>query len=279
MISWIRYACLVSTLALFLTGCALLPELPDAATLVQEAEELLPLAPIGGVPIELVAQVELENRETVDGAELVSSSGAWTHTVEGRLLDTMGWLPHGDEIEDAHGSGSIHCYHPAGPEHNWTVQWAGDIAFDDGDSSAHPPAIHVHTDGDDALVLYVPPTGFLYPHPGSRDDCQNPDPVPAHQARGDFWIPQESVERAPDADTSSHSHVQEGIVVLRVPLADLRSGVSETASLDLAGEHRPDSTSQYEWRLRVELTLTSSPGGRQASAFAGPERRESRSLL
>ena len=74
MSSWIRYLYLVSTLALSLTGCALLRELPDAKTLIEEGEEQLPLAPIGGVPIELVAEVELGNRETADGMELVAST-------------------------------------------------------------------------------------------------------------------------------------------------------------------------------------------------------------
>jgi len=40
---------------------------------------------------------------------------------------------------------------------------------------------HIATDGADALVIYAPPREFEYWYPGSPDDCQDVDAVPAHQ--------------------------------------------------------------------------------------------------
>ncbi len=255
---YVRCACLIGALALLLLGCALLPAIPS---LPQGTEDLLPLAPIGGIPIQVVADVDFDYRETIDGSELVSSTGAWTHTVEGRLLSAIGWLPHLDRIDRAHGGGRIHCYHPAGPEYNWTVQWSSELSFDDRDWQTGSPLIHIATYGADVLVLYAPPTGFLHWHPGSRDDCQNPEPVQAHQAIGGLWVPLDDVdvERAPDADTSTETAIQEGIVVLRIPLDRLSSGTSETNTVNLGGTYQA-TYGTYEWSLRITLTLTSSPG-------------------
>jgi hypothetical protein len=255
--------CLISVSALLLLGCGLLP---DLRSLLVEAEELLPLASIGGIPIQVVAEVDFENRHLAAGAEIESSAGAWTHTQEGRLMSTIGWQPHLDRIEGAHGGGRYVCYYdwgngsdPATP--HWTVQWSGDLSFDEPGRGSARPLIHLATYGNDVLVLYAPPGGFTHWHPGSPDDCQNPDPVPAHEASADLYFPLDDVdvERAPDAETSTLTAVQEGIVLLRIPLDRLRSGTSETATVNLGGTDQ-GYYGTTEWSLAVSLTLTSKPG-------------------
>ncbi len=263
MIFSLRCACLTSMLALLLSGCALLP---DLATLLREAEDVLPLAPIGGIPIQVVADVEFDHRETIEGAELVSSTGAWTHTQEGRLLSTLGWQPHRDQIDEAHGGGRIHCYYDWGQEDpsvpHWTVQWSSELSFDDPGRGSAMPLIEIATYGDEALVLYAPPREFTYWHPGSPDDCQNPDPVEAHQATGDlpFFLDDIDVERPPDAETSTHTAIQDGLVLLRIPLDTLRDGTSETNTVNVGGSDQ-GYYGTTEWSLTVTLTLTSSPDG------------------
>ncbi len=261
---YLRSASLVSILALSLAGCALLPDVGD---LLDESEDVLPLAPIGGIPVQVVADVEFDNRETIEGVELTASSGRWTHTQEGRLLTTLGWQPHLDQIDAAHGAGRLHCYYDWGQPDphttpHWTVQWSSELSFDDQGTGSARPLIDLATYGDDVLVLYAPPREFTYWHPGSPDDCQNPDPVAAHEATGNLWyyLDDVDVERPPDADTSSRTVVQDGIVLLRIPLDRLRSGVSETNTVSL-GATDEGTYGTTDWSLRITLTLTSPPEG------------------
>jgi hypothetical protein len=252
-------AFLICILAVSILGCGLLS---DIANVVQEAEELLPLTPIGGTQVQVVANVAFDYRETMDGTELVYSSGEWTHTQEGRLRNTIGWLPHLNQIDAGYGGGRIHCYYdwgqadPSTP--HWTVQWSSELWFDDGERLASPPIIHLAVYDDNVLVLYAPPIGFLFSHPGSPDDCQNIDPVAAHDAIGQLWFPQDGidVERAPDADTSTETAIQEGIVVLRIPLERLNAGTTETNTVNLNGRHQ-SYDGAYEWGLSITLTLSS----------------------
>ncbi len=224
---------------------------------------MLPLAPIGGTPIQVVATVEFDNRETIEGADLTASSGGWTHTQEERLLSTLGWQLHLDRIDEAHGGGRIHCYYDWGQADphttpHWTVQWSSELFLDDPGTGSATPLIDVATYGDEVLVLYAPPREFGYWHPGSPDDCQNVDPVEAHKATGDLWFSLDDVdvERPPDADTSSRTVVQEGAVLLRIPLDRLRSGTSETNTVSF-GATDEGTYGTTEWGLTITLTLTS----------------------
>ncbi|MFP3896280.1 MAG: hypothetical protein ACLFV5_05530 [Anaerolineales bacterium] len=262
MTFYLHRACLVSTLVLLLSGCA---QLPDVDSLIKEAEEVLPLAPIGGIPVQVVAEVEFDNRETAEGMELTASSGRWTHTQEGRLMSTLGWQPHLDRIDGAQGGGRLHCYYDWGQADprttpHWTVQWSSELSFDDAGTGSASPLIDLATYDNEVLVLYAPPREFRYWHPGSPDDCQNPDPVPAHEATGDIWfhLNDVDVERPPDADTSSRTVVQEGIVLLRIPLERLRSGTSETNSVRFGATDK-GTYGTIEWSLSITLTLTAPP--------------------
>jgi hypothetical protein len=254
---------LITLLALLMLGCALIP---DVGRLLRDADAAIPLTTIGGIPVRVEATVEFDNREVFAGAELESSSGAWTHIQEGRLLRTVGWQPHLDEVESAHGGGRYVCYYdwgeggdPATP--HWTVSWSGDLTFDEPGGGGARPLIHLAVYGDDVLVLYAPPHGFSHWHPGSPDDCQNPDPVPAHEADATLSFPLDDVDvaRAPDAATSTLTAVQEGVVLLSVPLDRLRSGTSETGSVSLSGVDE-GYYGKTEWALHISLSLTSSPG-------------------
>ena len=258
--------CLISVSALLLLGCGLLPDLPNLRGLLADAEELLPLAPIGGIPVQVVAEVDFENRQLAAGDEIESSAGAWTHTQEGRLMSTIGWQPHLDRIDAAYGGGRYVCYYdwgdgsdPATP--HWTVQWSGDLSFDEPGMGGSRPLIHLATYVNDVLVLYAPPRGFTHWHPWSPDDFQNPDPVPAYEASADLYFPLDDVEveRAPDAGTSTETAVQEGIVLLRIPLSKLRAGTSESASVSL-GSTDQSYYGTTEWSLSISLELTSKPG-------------------
>ena len=250
----------IASLVLLLAGLSL-PAMGQA----QQAEEPLPLTPIGGIPIEVVIDVAFDVREVFAGDELYSYEGGWTHTQEGRLLRQSGWLAHHDRIDDARGAGRDICWYdmgqPAGTPH-WTVQWSGDIILPEPMRRASPisfplPPIHVAIDGTDALVIYAPPREFTYAYPGSPDDCQNPDPVPAHDRTGHlvFDLDEVKVVRPPDAERSSDVVIRDGIVLLRLPLARLASGTTDIAAVNLSG-----AQGEVEWGLRIGLTLTSSPG-------------------
>ena len=254
---------LISSVALLLLGCALIP---DLGRVVREVEEALPLTFIGGVPVRVAASVEFENRQTMGGGELESSAGSWTHVQEGRMTRSRGWQPHLDRIEAASGAGRYVCYYdwgdgsdPATP--HWTVSWSSELTFDEPAEGGARPLIHLGIYGDEVLVLYAPPNGFRHRHPGSPDDCQNPDPVPAHEADAYLYFPLDDVEveRAPDAASSTVTAVQEGVVVLRVPLSRLSAGTEASERVVLSGVDR-GTYGATEWSLTIDLELTSEGG-------------------
>lgn len=229
----------------------------------QQSKEPLPVAPIGGIPLEVVVDVAFDVREVFAGDESYSYQGAWTHTQEGRLLREAGWLPHRDSVTDAHGTGREICWYdwgqPAGTPH-WTVQWASELSLPEPMRRVSPisgplPPIHVAVDGTDALVIYAPPREFTYAYPGSPDDCQSVDPVPPHRRTGQvvYHLDDVDVARPPHAASSSHVVIQDGIVLLRLPLARLGAGTTDVASVHLSG-----TDGELEWGLRIGLTLTSS---------------------
>ena len=251
---------LIASLALLLAGLSL-PAMGQA----QQAEEPLPITPIGGIPIEVVIEVAFDVREAIADDELYAYEGGWTHTQEGRLLRESGWLAHRDRIDDARGAGRDVCWYdwgqPAGTPH-WTVQWSGEITLPAPMRRASPasfplPPIHVAIDGTEALVIYAPPRAFTYGYPGSPDDCQNPGPVPASDRTGFvvFDLDEVDVARPPGAAHASDVVIQDGIVLLRLPLARLAAGTTDIAAVNLSG-----TQGDVEWGLRIGLTLTSSPG-------------------
>jgi hypothetical protein len=61
--------------------------------------------------------------------------------------------------------------------------------------------------------------------------------------------------RPPRAHTSYDAVIQDGIVLLRLPLARLSAGTT-----DIAGVHLSGTEGDVEWGLSIGLTLTSSPG-------------------
>ena len=119
------------------------------------------------------------------------------------------------------------------------------------------PPIRVAIDGADALVIYAPPREFDSGYPGSPDDCQDADSVPAHQRTGHLMYDLEEVDvvRLPGADFASHVVLQDGIVLLRLPLARLGAGTTDVAAVHLSG-----TNGDLEWGLRIGLTLTSEAG-------------------
>lgn len=255
-----KVAFLICILTLSLLSCGLLA---DIASIVQEVEDFLPIAPIGGTPVQVMANVTFDYRETFAGDELIYSSGEWAHKQEGRLLNTIGWLPHLNQIEASYGGGRIHCYYDWGQADpsvpHWTVQWSSDIWFDDNERKAAEPIIHLAVYDDEVFVLYATPQGFFFAHPGSPDECQNIDPVPAHDAIGSLWLPLDgmNVERAPDADTSTVTAIRNGIALLRIPLDKLRSGVTESNTINLSNSYET-YYGTYDWSLSINLTLNSS---------------------
>jgi hypothetical protein len=70
-----------------------------------------------------------------------------------------------------------------------------------------------------------------------------------------FRLDDVDVERPPGADTSADLVIQDGIVLLRIPLDRVGSGTSEKNAVNLSG-----TEGDVEWGLRVGLALTSSPG-------------------
>ena len=225
----------------------------------------LPLTPIGGIPIEITVEVAFDAREAIAGDELYSYEGGWTHTQEGRLLREAGWLAHVDRIDDARGAGRDVCWYdmgqPAGTPH-WTVQWSGEIRLPEpmqrASAISRPlPPIHVAIDGSDALVIYAPPREFTYAHPGSPDDCQNVDPVPAADRTGSIVFDLDAVDvvRPPGAARAPDVVIQDGIVLLRLPLDRLGAGTT-----DVAAVHLSDRDGEFEWGLRIGVTLTSEAG-------------------
>lgn len=142
------------------------------------------------------------------------------------------------------------------------MQWASELTLPEPMHRASPasfplPPIHIAIDGTDALVIYAPPREFEYAYPGSPDDCQNVDPVPAHQRTGHLTYDLDEVDvvRPPGAEDAYDVVLQDGIVLLRLPLARLGAG-----TLDVAAVHLSGTDGDLEWGLRIGLTLTSEPG-------------------
>lgn len=248
----------IATLTLLLVGLAL----PAHA---QPADAPLPLTPIGGIPIEVVIEVAFDVREAIEGDELYAYEGGWTHAQEGRLLRDAGWLAHHDRIEGARGTGRDVCWYdwgqPAGTPH-WAIQWASELTLPEpmqrASAAAGPlPPIHVAIDGSDALVIYAPPREFTFDHPGSPDDCQDAEPVPAAERTGylPFDLDEVDVARPPGAWSSFDTVIQDGIVLLSLPLERLAAGTTDVAGVNLSG-----TDGDVAWGLSIGLTLTSEAG-------------------
>jgi len=257
-----RRARLITPLALLLAGLSLLA---TGHVRAQAAQEPLPLTPIGGIPVTITVEVAFDAREAIMGDELYAYEGGWTHTQEGRLLRDAGWLAHADHIDAAAGTGRDICWEdygqPAGTPH-WSVQWASELTLPEPMRRASPasfplPPIHVAIDGTEALVIYAPPRAFTYHHPGNPDDCQSSDPVPASERTAPvvFFLDDVDVARPPGARSSYDTVIQDGIVLLRLPLERLAAGTTDVSAVHLSG-----SDGDAEWGLRIALTLTSEPG-------------------
>ena len=253
-----RRSRLIATLALLLAGLALHAH-------AQTGDAPLPLAPIGGIPIQVVVQVEFDVREIAWGDENVAYEGGWTHTQEGRLLRESGWMAHHDHIANAFGTGRDHCWYdwgqPAGTPH-WTVSWASALTLPEPERRLSPisfplPPIHVAIDGTDALVIYAPPREFTFFHPGAPDDCQSTDPYPAQEQtyRIYYDLDEAGATRPPGARTSYDVVIMDGILMLRLPLARLAAGTTDVAGVNLSGGHE-----ELEWGLRIGLRLASEAG-------------------
>jgi hypothetical protein len=142
------------------------------------------------------------------------------------------------------------------------VQWSGEITLPEPErrssAASFPlPPIHVAIEGSDVLVIYAPPREFTFWFPGSRDDCQGPDPVPAHESTAHlpFDLDEVDVVRPRGARSSYDTVIQDGIVLLRLPLERLGAGTT-----DVAGVHLSGTDGDVLWGLRIGLALTSSPG-------------------
>jgi hypothetical protein len=246
-----RIMFLAVMLALLTGGC----EVQDLGGLLGAGNGSLPLVPIGGIPISMTADVETEHREMVDGQEIVSWNLAWRHIAEGRLSTVLGWAPDNDGFEQGHGYGREHCFSPCGPEHDLTFNWESILPFDDPHDA---PEFHIRLYGDEALVLYG--AGSVAYERSRMPECAClPDwTTPAGPDHFYFGTEYSGADRAPDAADSTLAVVQSGIILLRIPIADLRAGQSLSTRVDL--EDNQDSTDgfRYEDRLRITLTLTSS---------------------
>jgi hypothetical protein len=249
---------LVGAVALLLAGS------PPAAS-GQTGDAPLPVTPIGGIPVEVVVELAFDVREAIDGYELYAVEGGWTHTQEGRLLRNAGWLAHQDRIEHPRGAGREVCWYdwgqPAGTPH-WTVQWSSELNLPAPMHRASPaskplPPIHLAIDGTDVLVIYAPPREFGYAYPGSVDDCQNVGRVPPHQRTGSivFYLDDVDVARPPGAEDAYDVVIQDGIVLLRLPLARLAAGTTDIGAVNLSG-----TEGDVAWGVRIGVTVTSQAG-------------------
>lgn len=248
----IRCLLLILTLAFTMGGCAL----QDVGRLLGGGEGALPLVPIGGIPISMVAEVETDHRETAGGGEVLSWSLAWRHSAEGHLSTTLGWAPAEETFDRGHGYGRDHCFSPCGAEHNLTFNWESELPFDD---PLEAPEFHIRIYGDEALVLY-----------GAADVAYERPPMPECPCLPDWRIPEgrhaisyetyhyADAERAPDAADSMLDIVQSGVVLLRIPIEELRAGTEITTAVDLNEQEGDADGFAWEDRLRITLTLTSS---------------------
>lgn len=252
----------IAVLTLMLVGLA-------APVDAQASDAPLPLAPIGGIPIQVVVEVAFDVRELAWGDEFLAYEGGWTHTQEGRLLRESGWMAQHDHIANALGTGRDICWfdwgQPEGTPH-WTVTWASALTPPEPMRRLSPisfplPPIHVAIDGADALVIYAPPREFTFWHPGNPDDCQSTDPYPAQEQtyRIHFDLDEADVPRPPGARRATDTVIMDGILMLRLPLARLAAGTTDVAGVALSGSWESDVL-EGEWGLRIGLTLTSEAG-------------------
>ena len=252
MSRWLRLACAVGLLALATVGCdGMIEELVSGAL---GGEEALPLYPMDAIPIAMEARVQVESREAMAGDELNWLSADWTHQVSGHVSQSLGWQQETQGFIGGYAQGRTHCYSPCGPEHDVVATWASELALDD---PREQPEFILRLYDDEALVLYGVPTTIAceITEVTSPECCgieawwwgESGDEACRH----DVYLLFEDADRAPDADSSSLAVVQSGVVLLRIPLEELREGGTLTANVNLV-EHDGD----WEHRLDVALTLT-----------------------
>jgi hypothetical protein len=222
----------------------------------QEEEQYLPLAPLGGIPIRMVARVETDHRESMEGSEIFSESFAWSHTAEGLLAARSGWSPHLDEVSNIQGHGRNHCYSPCGPEHDFTFNWDSHVASAERRGA---PEFHIRVYGREALVLYGPGAVPYDLRRAPECECLPDWTNPPGRYHFDLRTEYPDAERAPDAADSTYAVVQSGVVLLRIPVAELRGGKSLERTVNLSNSYE-SSGFLYEDQLRINLTLSSPPG-------------------
>ncbi len=239
-----RGACLVGVLILLLAGgCELI--------------EMLPLAALGGTSVRMQIHVEEVQEEFIEGVQVESSLFRWTHHAGGKLSRAVGWSAEEDSF-DGHMS-YWRYYHSAwGPEYNYVHEFDSSLTV----AEKYPFPVIIRIYDDEAVVLYGP-GDISFHDPGIPEHVCNRDTdidwaYPAGQVtiekRFCCWP---GAEMAPDADSSYLSVVQSGIVLLRIPVSDLRSGTSVTTTVDLVQEYPAAGACGYGGRLQIRLSLTS----------------------
>jgi len=256
MSRWLRLACAVGLLALATVGCdGMIEELVSGAL---GGEDALPLFPMDGIPIAMEARVQVESREAMDGDELNWLSADWTHQVSGHVSQSLGWQQETQGFIGGYAQGRTHCYSPCGPEHDVVATWASELALDD---PREQPEFILRLYDDEALVLYGVPTTIAceITEVTSPECCgieawwwgESGDEACRH----DVYMLFEDADRAPDADRSTLAVVQSGVVLLRIPLDELREGGTVHRQISLV-ESQGGYYSDWEHHLDVALTLT-----------------------
>ena len=238
-----RVACLVGVLILLLAGGC-------------DAIQMLPLAALGGTSIRMEVHVHEVRDEFIGGVQVESAVFRWTHHSEGKLSRSIGWSAEVDSF-DGHMS-YWRYYHSAwGPEHDYVHEFEGPLRVDD---DSFPLIIRIY---DDEALIFYGPGDMSFHDPGiSEHICDRdtdidwaypPDQVTIEKSFS--WWP--GAEVAPDAESSYLTVVQSGIVLLRIPVADLHSGTSLTTTVDLEEKYPGAGACGYGGRLQIRLSLTS----------------------
>lgn len=249
----VPFVAVVAASAMLLVACseleALAPSLERLADALTDEDGQLTegvtdlVAPRGGTDVTVYGRIEATYDVDGDGLPLYGWQGTVDHEVTGTFGGEGNWFVTRNHATGS-GKGYEVCYDPDGGVRN-----------DDWESALHwpgfEPQVELELQGDEVAVLFALDWQIGFDHPGAPA-CVPSDPTPAGPATTYFSMEVLEGERSPDASTSTRPGIQDGIVVLRIPVDELTAGGTWSGSLLTGGARDGESAA-----LDVALEVTS----------------------
>ncbi len=259
MATVVKRVCVVAVAAMLLVACSELEDLMPALERLTEAitdeeggladgiaegvADTVARTRGGGTDVTVTARVSAVYDVAEAEFPLYGWSGTIEHEVTGVFAGDGTWL-----APRSHATGTAEgydiCYDDDGSVRQ--TDWASELHW-----PGFEPQVELELQGDDVAVLYALDWQVGFEHPGAPA-CGPGSPTPAGPDVTYFAMRVLDGERSPDAETSSRPGIQDGIVVLRIPVDDLTAGGSWSATLSTSGAEDGESAT-----LHVDLEVRS----------------------